>query len=445
MNKITNIVIALVCLLMVSANAQAEVQKRIWTKSTNAENLPKFQEILKAKQFDVTATDILAKHWGDAAWEVARNGHYLDLVDPKHRSKDAYSKKFLDFAFFNQPGDVVPKRITWYFIQRKGQGNIGWRLPVKKSETVEVMKRLQTVENKILILQEKQVQMELGNLSIQTDITDLQRKVKESKGKLDAAIQTQRGLITENSVDIKAQDKLIKTLISTTTAAKAQFNKTVKRVGTLERTNTDQTVLITNNGERISRVATVLYVLAFLAIVFGGYLIWLGKKQDTKTKAHEVALHGDGSDENSGLVERVAQLEEAVHHPETGLAVTQQDITKAHNEVAELKEDMEAVKEISLADVVWDKKNASAEELSLLSGGRKKGVVWAFRWNGKVYTVLLWRDAITKEGLVCTDIIRDKDSDTLANPIAIRHLKFKIVAAVKSKRLTPNPRKKQAA
>jgi hypothetical protein len=429
-NKITNIVIALVCLLMVSANAQAEVQKRIWIKATNAENLPLFQEILGKNKFDVTEADILSKHLGDAAWEVAKNGHYLDLVDPKHRSKDAYSKKFLAFAFLNQPGDVVPERITWDYIKKKGQGDIGWRLPVKKSETVVLLQQLQASERKILDSQQAQNE-KLNNLDVTAKALDVLVNTHSE------TISVQGGQITGNQKGLQSIKTGTFTEAMLVTVSTEVEKAVGGRVAYLKTTVSDQLTLITENSENIAiqgKKVPTLFVIVGLALLLVVYLAWMGKKQDVKTKAHEVALNGDGTDGNSGLVGKVAKLDQS-------FASMEEKLQETNTAVIEVQRDMEEVEKAPanrvLSKIVWDDKNASLEVLAELSGGRTGSVVWVFTYENEAYKISFWRNADALKDQVRTDILRDAKYEELVGPIAIKRLKVKIAAALRDGRIKP--------
>jgi len=414
MKKIFGMVIALVCLLgAVNVHAVELVRPvesvRIWQKSSG-EKFPAFHTAMKQRGW-ADDTTVSTKGLGEAAFAMASKNNFLALVSKSNRGRTSYIKMF-------QRWNGLPEdNISIEQFRVRGQ-NIGFWLP----STKELVTPESNLASLVLVQGElKKLGEEFKQVSAKVDvsqdsITSLKLSLNELESKVGPlSLETAgiKGTINEFRQGLQAVEDG-----EFTEAMSAAIDMRVKSQ-------------IEDIGERVSLIGWLLLIGAVLTLLLGIYLIQLGKKQDIKTKAHEEILKGDGTDDKPGLVKEVAELKEVVNHPKTGLAA--------------VRDDVETVKKITVADITWNQSNPSLEQLADLSGGRNDFVVWAFRRGRKAYRVKLWREDTTPEGQVCTNIVRNVQSDTLADPIAIKRLKLKIAEAVTTGRISPVKPKASAA
>lgn len=274
MKKIYGKLATLVCFLLVTANVYAvggyHTEYRIWQKRTTDANFPALRADISAGT-DATDVDIKAEDVGLFVCRSLKEQSRLDLIAPKYRSPKACSRKFLEFAFVSKPGDKIPGRISWEYIKDKGQGKVGWRVPVDN----RLSKGLQAAEHKIVTLQSQ-----VG------DNKGLRIKVEEAlKALAEGEKAFREGMLTQPKID----------------AINGQVDTLSGLVRQLVKTTDINTKQIADNVNEISNTRLVFGAVAFLLLLLGLYWRVSGH---IKTKAHEEILNGDGTDDRPGLVNK---------------------------------------------------------------------------------------------------------------------------------------------
>lgn len=378
MKKIFGKVMVLVCILMGAASAQAETQVRIWQKSSG-EGLPDFKATLKQIGYEVTDEGIKSLHLGYAAFDGAVKENLLDLVDYKCRTKEAFANCFLEFAF----GKKIPKVITWRYFWIKGQGNVGWRLPVDN----KLAKQVQALEHKYVTLRLQVKANSAGNQSVTDQVSSFNNRLDKVDKDLKAAEEAfQKGILTQPTID----------------SINGQIDTVGDQVKQLE-------VVAATQGNQIFFLAG--------GLIFGFLLIWNGihrtRKNETNIQAlderikvteetvvsHEKILTGTNDRPKSGLVTKVAQLDAR--------------FVKNKDNIGKLKERQRLLSELVSPNVTFDTKDLKVA-LESLTLEKTTALVGNFIDTGENW---LLDFELTSDGLVqIHGIIRRHGSDDLLQP-----------------------------
>lgn len=137
-----------------------------------------------------------------------------------------------------------------------------------------------------------------------------------------------------------------------------------------------------------------------------------GKLNELATKVNEFA-------------EKDGELEAKVKAALFGQARLNEKVRNLAEEVTELQAGVPETSGVQFAP-----ENLGVDELAELPVGREHAASWLGHFDGKCFTVKIWREENTPAGLVQTNIVRNQGSAQLAEPLALKRLKARVVAAV---------------
>jgi predicted nuclease with TOPRIM domain len=125
------------------------------------------------------------------------------------------------------------------------------------------------------------------------------------------------------------------------------------------------------------------------------------------------------------LAEKDDELEAKVKAALFGQARLNEKVRNLAEEVTELQAGVPETSGVQFAP-----ENLGVDELAELPVGREHAASWLGHFDGKCFTVKIWREENTPAGLVQTNIVRNQGSAQLAEPLALKRLKARVVAAV---------------
>lgn len=166
--------------------------------------------------------------------------------------------------------------------------------------------------------------------------------------------------------------------------------------------------------------------------IFGGLLLLLGVIVYFAAR-RGVKATSDNLVELKTTVQAQAEKLAETHKVATS---SQAQAVATHSDLRDFKEDVATWTKINPADISWDEDNLSSSELAGMIEEDGKVQIRLY-FQGKQYSFNAWRDEDTPQGQVQTDIVRNVQSQQLADTMSVKRLQTRVLAAIADGRLTP--------
>lgn len=302
---------------------------------------------------------------------------------------------------------------------------------------------LRRLEQEVLTLNKKEGKSAQEIATLRSKLDELNAAVLAERNRnaaLTAAGKKQLAEVTA-SVDGRvktAVEEGIAPLQATTATAVKQIEELQKRFQPLEQLGAQFGGLVAavNSLTTFTMVGFALTLLAFASLAYWQRKVSKGVKaqaivlrQTTETVeklGKEVAnnrseLRLEQSLQGGKLNELEAKVKAALF----GQARLNEKVRNLAEEVTELQAGVPETSGVQFAP-----ENLGVDELAELPVGREHAASWLGHFDGKCFTVKIWREENTPAGLVQTNIVRNQGSAQLAEPLALKRLKARVVAAV---------------
>jgi chaperonin cofactor prefoldin len=390
----------------------------------------------------------------DAEW-----GAFAQLFRQRNKLSGEYitTEQFIatgkDVGFF--VGSLTDMR------QALGSGGVAVSAAPAVAPVTAPNENLRRLEQEVLTLNKKEGKSAQEIAMLRSKLDELNAAVLAERNRnaaLTAASKKQLAAV-EASVDSRVKTAVkesVAPLQATTATAVKQIEELQKRFQPLEQLGAQFGGLVSavNSLTTFTMVGFALTLLAFASLAYWQRKMSKGVKaqaiiltqttQAVEKLGKEVASNrselrleqaiqgGRLNELSENLCTHLKELTEKDDELETKVKVSLYGQARLNEKVRNLAEEVTELQAgvPETSGVQFAPENLGVDELAELPIGREHAASWLGQYDGKCFTVKIWREANTPVGLVQTNIVRNQGSAQTVEPLALKRLKARVVAAV---------------
>jgi len=457
MKKILSLFVTLLLLVGGGANA---AETRIWEKASTS-GFPSFYKGMEtngwtsAEGIKVDALTFLA--FEHAKKQGLTNDAEKGAFEQLFRQRNKLGGEYITTEQFIATGKDVGFFVGSLTDMRQALGGVAVSAAPAVAPVAVSNENLRRLEAEVLALNNKEGKSTAEIAMLRSKLDELNAAVLAERNRnaaLTAAGKKQLAAV-EASVDGRvktAVEEGIAPLQTATAAAAEQITALQKRFQPLEQLGMQFSGLVSavNSLTTFTMVGFGLTLLTFASLAYWQRKVSKGVKAQaiilTQTTQAVEKLGKKVSDNRSELrleqslqggklnalatkvnefAEKDDELEAKVKAALFGQARLNEKVRALGKEVTELQAGVPETSGVQFAP-----ENLGVDELAELPMGRAHAATWLGHFDGKCFTVKIWREENTPAGLVQTNIVRNQGSAQLAEPLALKRLKARVVAAV---------------